>query len=104
MYSDFLIDNCLFGSGTDGIFGDTILCIGIFYFCGVDAFIIGIFVIEFINCIGSSECARALSYFGFAYSFGFDGGAKSEIYFEISSVNVGFSSDVGSSNVAVNYF
>ena len=101
MYTDICADYCVFGGGADGVFGDAVLCVGVFYLCGVNDIDIWVFIVVITNGAGGGECAGALSDASSKCSLGADDGAESEIYFAISGTHIGACRGVGSDNAAV---
>lgn len=103
MHPDFRFSDRLFGGGTNGVFGDAVLCISLFHFCGADDYFVGIFIIIVVDCAGGSERAGTLSDEGFADSIGIDDRAENKIYFAISGV-VDYAGDcLGDRDVAVDF-
>lgn len=100
MHPTIYYGRCSLGGGADGVSFDTVLCIGVFHFCGTNGTFVRVFVVELFDSICGSERARTLSDEGPRYSFRFDGGAKSKIYTEAYSTFFRFSCDVGDSDVA----
>lgn len=81
MHSDIFVGDCVFGGGANGIFGDAVLCVGVFYFCGVDDFDFWVFVVVIFDCVGGGECAWVVSDESDYDGVGTDDGATHEIYF-----------------------
>ena len=95
MYSDFSVGYYLFGGGYDRLFGDAILCASLLYFCGLDGFIVGVFIIVVVSGDGGGFGAGALATESAAGVERYYDGAAGAIYFAISGANFGASANLG---------
>ena len=96
MHTDFSVNNRIFGSGKDGVFGYAVLCVGVFCVCGIDVGIVGLFVVVVSNCVGGGECARDVSVASFEGLVGINDGAEGEVCLETNCAFDRAFGDVGS--------
>lgn len=95
MCADLRFNCSLFGGSANEFSSDAALRVSVFHFCGVDDFIVGIFVVIDFDGVSGGNGAGALSDGSLEDGSEFDGGAESEVYFENYRVNYFARGDVG---------
>ena len=103
MYSNFYLYRGAVGGSADGVFGDAVLCVGIFYFLGAAASAIRIFIIIELDGVCGGERAGVISGEGAPDGGGADAGAENSVHFAACSFNFGARGDVGGGDVAGDY-
>ena len=103
MYSDFYICGGAIGGSADRFFGNAVLCVGVFHFCGSNDFDVGVFFVFVAYRISSGVGSRTKAITGFAHGVGFDDGAQNQIYFANCCTNNSFDDFVGIGDVAVDF-
>lgn len=100
MYTDIYTNYRLFCGRADGIFGNSILRLDIFHFCGTHDTAIWISTFVFSYGVGCSKRTWAISNAGIAHRIRIDDGAQGKIRLKASRINFRASHHVGGSDVA----